>query len=604
MGFRKDLQGIRALAVMAVISFHVNSNWVGGGFVGVDIFFVISGFLITSIIFQKKYINTNFSFVQFYISRARRILPEYIVMLLATACIASYILLPEDYEYFYNSFLSALYFNSNVFFSDFGSYFSPSSDELPLLHTWSLGIEIKLYILAPFLIFLCSKKSLWLLLPFLFTLIFLVENFVLLPKYGEQYHYFSLASRSLEFIMGSWAALIASTKKPLNGLLKYSPYFGFALILLSVLFVSEEMIYPKFWFLFPCIGTVLLLLDNNNVVSDVLSSRELTWIGDHSYSLYLWHWPILAVFRYYLESYHIGFHYGFIAILLILLVSYLSNKFIRLTIGKIKSPSNVVASCSSLVVVCLICVFSLKTFNMNLVSVLPKGYRQYAERSTICHGNTDIDCIRGDKDSSYKILLIGDSHAAQLNYFSDVVGTINRQAITVVTASSCVTIPGFDVERLPGWAREPCEQQINWVMENIDFYDKIIVAGMWTYHTESQEFMKSLEKFFWYYHNEGKEIYVIGQIPLLSTDVKRFYRFEKIGFPKDIYIEKSYKKANTVIQSLTSKYENIRYIDFSWHPMFSEPPLYEGELIYSDESHLNVIGSTKYGNVAASVFLN
>jgi len=146
--YRNDIQGLRAIAVLAVIFFHVNKNYLPGGFVGVDMFFVISGFLIGSIIFRQK-LARQFSFVEFYKARYRRIVPAYLAMVSIVSILAAILFVPKDFAFFWQSLKSTLYFSSNQYFSEFGDYFGPSSHELPLLHTWSLAIEMQFYLLLP-----------------------------------------------------------------------------------------------------------------------------------------------------------------------------------------------------------------------------------------------------------------------------------------------------------------------------------------------------------------------------------------------------------------------------------------------------------------------
>ncbi len=160
LSFRADIQGLRAIAVLAVMLFHANRQVLPGGFVGVDVFFVISGFLITAILLKQKE-SSDFSFIltlkQFYIGRIKRIAPAYYMLLAVVTIISAIILIPKDYQFFHESLHDSLWFASNQYFASFGNYFAPKSDELPLLHTWSLAIEMQFYLLYPFFILLVKK---------------------------------------------------------------------------------------------------------------------------------------------------------------------------------------------------------------------------------------------------------------------------------------------------------------------------------------------------------------------------------------------------------------------------------------------------------------
>ena len=206
---RRDIQGLRALAVLAVMIFHLNPAWLPGGFVGVDIFFVISGFLLTEILLVKKQEGgVTFRIVAgFYTARARRIAPAYYAMLLLVALAAAIFFIPSDFATFRDSFSSAGLFRSNQFFANYGDYFATQSHEQPLLHTWSLAVELQFYLLVPFLILIPSGR--WLPLVLVAFLIF----FTLVAQYRLEFSgqegavYYSLSARIPEFIAGSLAAV-------------------------------------------------------------------------------------------------------------------------------------------------------------------------------------------------------------------------------------------------------------------------------------------------------------------------------------------------------------------------------------------------------------
>ncbi len=154
---REDIQGLRAVAVLAVILFHVDRRWLPGGFTGVDIFLVISGFLITSIIVRQQS-QGSFSFLSFYASRIRRIVPAYLVLLAGVTACTAVLLTPEDFSRFWASLQSALYFSSNNFFARQSDYFAPAAHELPLLHTWSLAVEMQFYLLLPAMLAVIPRR--------------------------------------------------------------------------------------------------------------------------------------------------------------------------------------------------------------------------------------------------------------------------------------------------------------------------------------------------------------------------------------------------------------------------------------------------------------
>lgn len=219
MQFRPDIQGLRAIAVLAVIIFHLNPAWLPGGFVGVDIFLVISGFLISSILLHKKsqaqYSLTG-TLSYFYSSRLKRIAPAYFATLILVSLVAAVLFLPADLKTYQDSLEKAAWFNSNNYFATFGDYFAPASHEQPLLHTWSLAVEIQFYLLAPFIFLLLTCRQLRWLLPCAIILLTAYAEYRL-QQGIEQATYYSLAARLPAFFMGGWIALLIADGNRVQG---------------------------------------------------------------------------------------------------------------------------------------------------------------------------------------------------------------------------------------------------------------------------------------------------------------------------------------------------------------------------------------------------
>ena len=210
MQFRPDIQGLRAIAVLAVIIFHLNPAWLPGGFVGVDIFLVISGYLIASILLHKKIkpdyrLATTLSY--FYTSRFKRIVPAYFANLIVVSLVAAVLFLPADFSIYRDGLKKAVWFNSNNYFAGFGDYFAPANHEQPLLHTWSLAIELQFYLLAPFIFLLISRQWLRWLLPIAIILLTAYAEYRL-QQGIQQATYYSLSARLPAFFIGGWVALL------------------------------------------------------------------------------------------------------------------------------------------------------------------------------------------------------------------------------------------------------------------------------------------------------------------------------------------------------------------------------------------------------------
>lgn len=312
INYRKDIDGLRAFAVLSVIFFHLDFGWIKSGFLGVDIFFVISGYLITSIIYRDLQNNT-FSIKGFYLKRIRRISPALIFVLIFTTILAWAILLPAELRQYAKSMLSALASVSNLYFFNsmsFG-YFGTDSSIIPLLHTWSLGIEEQFYIFWPLiLIFLFNLNigwkqrkniSIYYKSTIITTILIILSLFYFFIESGASYYY-SPFTRSFELLFGCLLALHAANKKiHLNTFVSnILGIIGLLLMLIPILFVDAT--YPSITAIEVCLGATIFiytgLSSNSSVINKFFSLKPFVLTGLISYSLYLWHWPIIAYVNY------------------------------------------------------------------------------------------------------------------------------------------------------------------------------------------------------------------------------------------------------------------------------------------------------------------
>lgn len=243
------------------------------------------------------------------------------------------------------------------------------------------------------------------------------------------------------------------------------------------------------------------------------------------------------------------------------------------------------------------------SLNASVTQPLAITYTRYADPDTICHGRMVGDCLRGEKASGDRpVLVLGDSHAAQLNLFFDRVGEINSKSFRVISASSCVTIPGFDVERLPDWARKDCQSAIQFAARFIPESSNIVIAAMWQYQLQSKDFISALNKFLSQSQQTGKQVTLLWQVPMLDTNTQRAQRFDALGLRSTLRMHPEWAEANRMIAEIASHYSNVRFLEFSSEEIFKTPPFYRGELIYHDSHHLNELGAVKYADVAAKRF--
>ena len=334
MNYRSEIDGLRAVAVIPVIFFHAGFKIFSGGFVGVDIFFVISGYLITTIIIRELN-NKTFSLKSFYERRARRILPALIFLILISTIISFIFLTRSELASYFKSVNATLLFYSNFYFWETTPYFGSEADLEPLLHTWSLSIEEQFYIIFPITLILIYKffrKYLILFFIFSFVSSLLLCQIVALKTGGTLNFYFTF-SRAWELALGAICAyLIIYKNLSLSSISKnLLSSSGLALIVLSIFSFSRSTLYPSFYTLIPTLGTALIILlaDKESIVKKILSIKLLVAIGLISYSFYLWHQPLLAFGRIFFENFSNS--KKLISLLIALLFSIFSYYYIEKT---------------------------------------------------------------------------------------------------------------------------------------------------------------------------------------------------------------------------------------------------------------------------------
>ncbi len=302
--YRRDIDGLRAIAVLSVLTFHAFPEIVHGGFVGVDIFFVISGFLITRIILNDV-ARGNFSFRDFYAHRIRRIFPALAVVLISCLVLGWFLLLPKDYAELGKHVLAGAGFVSNLVLWGESGYFDKAAELKPLLHLWSLGIEEQFYIIWPLILFLGWKRQLNLLV---LTAVLGASSFLLNLQWmaGDPVaDFYSPVSRIWELLIGSVLAYITRERpasvaatRP-STLRSAQSLVGIFLIISAVLFLNARVQFPGWWALVPVSGAYMLISAGPQALVNrtVLSRPLLVFIGLISYPLYLWHWPLLVFAR-------------------------------------------------------------------------------------------------------------------------------------------------------------------------------------------------------------------------------------------------------------------------------------------------------------------
>lgn len=580
--FRVDIQGLRAIAVLLVLLFHINNKLLPGGFVGVDVFFVISGFLITSIIVRQKD-KQAFSFVDFYKSRIKRIVPAYYILLLLIAAIGAFVFIKSDIPQFTSCLKSAALFKSNRYFSSLDTYFGAEMSENPLLHTWTLAVEMQFYFFLPFVIYFFSSRN---------TIILLLVLFFVLLGYS-QYNiqignkstmYFSLLARAPEFLIGSFISLIKiKIAKP-----NISSGLGLILILASAVFINEDSLFPGLLSLIPCIGASLILISLDSSINKyVLSSKPAVYIGELSYSIYLWHWPVLAFLRYYKMDYDLSISTILVALPLIWFLSELSYRYIE---GYFRNANRnfIWLKIGGGTVVTMSSFFLVKQVNARVYT-----YSDYYTVPTFLGMSTHADSyqkdtIRGAKIATDTLLLLGDSYGLVMGAYLDELGKRNAFAVRSVTNDSYPTISGLSSDIPSSYKRAKYESLIS---KATPFYSTriILFAKRWDFNIPS--FRKAFTDFT---NKLSKDQHLIIFSDFPSLDKNPIRSIHGIVKNEEVIFKKSVAAIPPFVLQLAVSNQNIHILDISGSSVFKDAPFSNDTVMYYDAHHLNRYGATKY----------
>ena len=416
--YRPEIDGLRAIAVGTVILYHAkitvfSHQLFKGGFIGVDIFFVISGYLITSIILKELLTNGSFLFKHFYERRIRRILPALIFVMLVSLPFAWMYLLPSSFVDFSKAILYSLGFSSNFYFHYSGQQYAAESGLLkPFLHIWSLSVEEQYYITFPIVLLIVFKYFRQYLIHIL------ILGFIIslgLADWGSRNHpsfnFYSFPTRAWELLAGSILAYFEinnghrSKNKTLNLIL---PTIGLLLIGSSILFFNDKTFHPSFYTLSPIIGVCLIIWfsKKKEIITKILSTKLFVGIGLISYSLYLWHYPIFAFFRN--SGLVSGSTLGKLSIILILLIcSIISYYFIEKPFRKKKFQFKFFFITIVSLFFILISFNFYVIYNDGIKTRFPEFFQTKLKQ-------TNVNFYQ--KDNTQKVVLIGDSHAGSLEF--------------------------------------------------------------------------------------------------------------------------------------------------------------------------------------------
>ncbi|WP_432321430.1 acyltransferase family protein [Yersinia enterocolitica] len=548
--FRNDINGLRAWAVIAVVLYHFGVPGFSGGFVGVDIFFAISGFLMTRIIVSGME-SGNFSFLQFYLARARRIIPMLLVLCFALLIFGWFWLPEHNYKLLATHVVNTLFFISNIKFWRESGYFDASSHEKWLLHTWSLSVEWQFYIILPIIIFVLWKFINYKAVKFaLFALGFLS---LCLSIYASQRWpsaaFYLLPTRMWEMLAGGMAWWVTRRKAMPETLARYTEVIGIVFISASIVLFNSSIVWPGSNALLPVAGAVLVLISERQksiFTANIIAQK----LGASSYSIYLWHWPIVVALTY--LSLLSNYKWVLLALVATVILGELSLKLVenpsRKVSTKLSTTSNLVyISLCTLVVGVLALTVRHSTLDRDIMAdketvelyakiqsfhVMPNrdnGYCFYnvdGESDPIISMEKSV-CKLGVKSLKPKGLLFGDSFAGHYEPFVDEVAKKLGISVDSVTTNWCFpSLTDSTNGTKTRVAYKQCLLNREYLKDNISKYDFVIFSGIW-FDLYRKGYQNEIVDVIKYAKSKGVKVYVMASPT--QYDINVFANFIAAG---------------------------------------------------------------------------
>lgn len=638
---------LRTLAVISVILYHTNADIFSAGYLGVDIFFFISGYLMV-----KIFNINNYSLKKFLLRRFLRIFPALLVMLFIIFITSFFFLPPSEFYELKESIIANIFLVPNHYFLIKNTdYFATISPEVPLIHTWSLGIEYFFYITISILFLLLKKKyftkdNFF----FLIFLIFLISLFlsqmganinksypyIYLPYISNNFkfndplpgNFYLYSTRIWEFLFGSLIYYLQ--KRNFFSILKnYNPLIfssGVLILLISFKIFETNRLGPNFITLLPLIGSTLILISehkNDKFINFFIKNKIITYISAISFSLYLYHQPIFALFR--IRNYEIiEFKDWFILIPITFIFSHLSYNYIE---KKFKNETNINKISLSYVLISLVLLVFVSIENLRTID--PK-YLKYWKNTEYndpnmkkCRGvPLKNSCVYGETDSNYQVLLWGDSHLNQLVPLINNLSSKHKFHFTEITRTGCPPILNLDRSDIRSNCSQDSKKIINYIFKNKNI-DLIIMHGWWEHYLDKKN-VNSINDNNIFYEIEytlrklsDYKIIIISAVPSKKIDpLKNFlrsifyeeeinYKFENNDLAQHL---KRTKKSREFFSYIDKKYQNVNILYPEKYLCNNHKckTIDKGRLLYRDTNHLSLYGSTflknKLNNLFSKIF--
>ncbi|MDB0068412.1 acyltransferase [Akkermansiaceae bacterium] len=610
LGFRPEINGLRAIAVLLVIIFHLEPDWIPFGYVGVDIFFVISGYLITRIILRKLE-DGSFGMGDFCARRIQRIFPALFVMLIVSVIVAILILSNKDYNSFCRSLRYAFLQAGNFFFEKNSGYFDLESKYQALLHTWSLGVEEQFYLVWPLLLLLAHKLKVSRVGAMVIVIPISLGGMVYFQSIESLKGFYMFYCRAWEFALG---AILATRRiQPIRSsiLNEIISFVGFALVAISLVAFSAESSTEVVFLISTCVGVCLLIYssqEQKTLVSRMLSLKPLLFIGAISYSLYLWHWPVIT-FYHHVREFHAmsegrlesaGFSWVDRGIMIVLFsaLSMASYKWVEVPFryAQVSKKRVIVVGCVFMVFGAIFAKFAQKQ------AIEPWRVKSFSNE----FGLADLTVELGDYDQSQEtpqVLVVGDSHA---EHFTPMIEEWARlHQITTATYYRGGT-PPLAVHRkfqdLLSYREQLHVTEVRLYLESQPNISHVIIAGQHESYLKRPNYLDAFSETIDYLVKRGTQVAILAQTPPLDGFKLRYIEpthFMHWLYPRKMSVEeltafnpthqeRALKPMRDYLDGLAQKHPSL----YIWHPEdYLKQGSQKGVPLYMDATHLNLKGS-------------
>jgi peptidoglycan/LPS O-acetylase OafA/YrhL len=573
--YRSDIDGLRAIAILSVIAFHVSGSF-SSGFIGVDIFFVISGYLISTILFKSFQKNT-FSYKEYYSRRILRIFPALSLVLFVSLAIGYFLLLADEYKQLGKHVFGGSSFMSNLFLWAEAGYFDSAADTKPLLHLWSLGIEAQFYIFWPLLLGLAWKRKFNFIAITIGVAIASLSISVLTVTTDSTAAFYSPLSRSWELMVGSILSYLCLYQP--NFLAKgkdWQSVLGVVLIGLAFFVINKDRAFPGFWALLPTMGTFFIISAGPGTWFNysILSNRILVWIGLISYPLYLWHWPLISLSHIYFTGTPPK-QVRVVVILVAFLLSWLTF-LLEKAVRRTEKTSIVISLCLFIIVIGLVggTIFKLNGFpdrfnsktnflGSNLIEwhFWKNDYclNRYSDRKQKGGWGT---CIIS-KNQSPTLLLLGNSFANHL--YPGATKNENLKFHSILSIGSCDPSIGLVLPKdNPCYSRQRDEETFltNLINSNSSLKFALISTNIWpdldSDEDKTHKYIAALEKRLVQLDDRGIIPIIFLPKPTLGYDIRTCFSRPFKQATQSCIVHRE-RKENTKIYELKSKHPKLGF---------------------------------------------